>query len=765
VASPRDRTERLHLRSLFHAGSVAGLTDGQLLERFATRDGETAGAAFAALVERHGPMVLRACRGILRDGHAAEDAFQATFLALARGADSLWVRDSLGPWLHRVACRAATLARRAEDRRRAVERRAARSPDVRPEPRLPHDLEQALHEEIDRLPAAFRAAVVLCELEGRTYEDAARSLGCPVGTLKSRLARGRRRLRDRLSRRGLAPCLPGPETWPGQASSPDPGILKEAASKAAVRLVAGADLGSVATASVVPLVKGVFRMHLFARLKLASALVLALGVAALFAASPPRAGARGPTEEPGPPTTPRSASIPPKVAPLTLKGVVRDAEGHPLGEATVVATFRGPGGSAGRSIRQTGPDGAFSIEGDGWPDLLLAYKPGHAPVALSSGIMPVASSIELTLARPEPFSGVVRGQDGAPVRGASVRVATMDGMFAGSGMNINPDRMVAAVEGTSLAPLFLAVSDEHGHFRFPAAPAPARLNLTVTAPGMGRYQTGMVPRKTTSDGGRSDYFIPGSDAHPAEVTLMPEARVVGRVVTRLPGVGVGDIAILLQGCDGSSRQGGEARTHADGRFEIGGLSEGTANIFPADQPADGPWTCRAARDVRLRPGEVAEVEIELIRGALVEGRVVRAELLKGYVDPSLIRALQPRPGVPEPEASKSIQHPIVNLGDGRVYIATDTPQAGVHIGMYGPARPDSGAAILSQVTAADGTFRFRLPPGPTRIYVTDGRYGGIIKPVTIPEDVEVVRLPTFMVWEESRDGRGRSVPEPSGPRR
>src|SRR5690242_16114294 len=94
-----------HLRTLFSVGVTAGLTDGQLLERFATRRGEAAELAFAALVERHGPMVLRACRGILRDDHEAHDAFQATFLILARKSRTLWVRDSLGPWLHRVACR------------------------------------------------------------------------------------------------------------------------------------------------------------------------------------------------------------------------------------------------------------------------------------------------------------------------------------------------------------------------------------------------------------------------------------------------------------------------------------------------------------------------------------------------------------------------------------------------------------------------------------------------------------------------------------
>ncbi len=100
------------VRALFDAGTIGGLTDGQLLERFTTRGGEAAELAFAALVERHGPMVLRTCRAVLRDPHDAHDAFQATFLVLVRRAGSLWARDSLAPWLHQVARRTACCAGR-----------------------------------------------------------------------------------------------------------------------------------------------------------------------------------------------------------------------------------------------------------------------------------------------------------------------------------------------------------------------------------------------------------------------------------------------------------------------------------------------------------------------------------------------------------------------------------------------------------------------------------------------------------------------------
>jgi RNA polymerase sigma factor (sigma-70 family) len=206
VAIGRDRDVRRQIRTLCDAGAIGGLTDGQLLERFATGGGEAAEAAFALLVERHGPMVLRVCLGVLADPHAAEDAFQAAFLVLVKKARGLWVRDCLGPWLHQVALRTALCARSRAALRRKHERRAAESAPVgREGGPMGGDLEGMLHREIGRLPERYRAPVVLCDLEGRTHEQAARHLGLPVGTVKSRLTRARQRLRRRLTRLGLAP--------------------------------------------------------------------------------------------------------------------------------------------------------------------------------------------------------------------------------------------------------------------------------------------------------------------------------------------------------------------------------------------------------------------------------------------------------------------------------------------------------------------------------------------------------------------------------
>ena len=211
------------LRVLYDVGSSVGLTDRQLLERFqsASRvdDRDVAESALTALVERHSAMVWNVCRSLIRDRHDVEDAFQATFLILIRKAGSLLVGDTLGPWLHVVAGRTALSVRKARARRRAVERPAADSLPEAVEPTVSdpsrHDADEvraAIHAEIMKLPEAFRAVIVLCDLEGLSYSEAALRLKIPLGTVQSRLARARRRLRRGLILRGIHPSDEGKAT-------------------------------------------------------------------------------------------------------------------------------------------------------------------------------------------------------------------------------------------------------------------------------------------------------------------------------------------------------------------------------------------------------------------------------------------------------------------------------------------------------------------------------------------------------------------------
>jgi RNA polymerase sigma factor (sigma-70 family) len=172
------------LQILFNVGTVVGLNDGQLLRRFTQGRDDHGQAAFAALVERHGPMVLRVCGAVLRDRTDIEDAFQATFLVLARKARSIREPDAVGSWLYGVALRIAANAKVAAMRRQVHERRRGATAVTPPTEEDRYDRERALLEEVDRLPEKYRVPIVLCYFEGLTHQAAARRLSWPVGTVE-----------------------------------------------------------------------------------------------------------------------------------------------------------------------------------------------------------------------------------------------------------------------------------------------------------------------------------------------------------------------------------------------------------------------------------------------------------------------------------------------------------------------------------------------------------------------------------------------------
>jgi RNA polymerase sigma factor (sigma-70 family) len=369
---------------LFREGTYGALTDVQLLEKFASRHGEAAELAFAAIVERHGPMVLRVCRAAMRDAHEAEDAFQATFLVLVEKADSLWVRDSLGPWLHGVACRIASNARAAASRRRRHERGAAEM--SRAEAIDDHDPEgpgPVLHEEIRRLPGRLSAPVVLCYLEGLTHGQAAHELGLPVGTVRSRLARGRELLRQRLIRRGEAPTIGAVSTaLPERAGlATVPGPLAEAATRSAVRFAAGQTAG-VVPASIFLMARGALTSMSLSKMKVAATLV-ALGLAAAGAGAIAR-------QELGDPSRPENELL------AEIDQLERRLDGAKLRLAALRRGERRPGAQApsqgpappsalppalstGHSRPESGPDIAAGLRP-------AELRPGHPRASIAASV-------------------------------------------------------------------------------------------------------------------------------------------------------------------------------------------------------------------------------------------------------------------------------------------------------------------------------------------------------------------------------------------
>jgi RNA polymerase sigma factor (sigma-70 family) len=253
--------------------AAADQTDAQLLERYVVLRDE---AAFAALLCRHGPMVLGVCRRLLSNPDDGEDAFQATFLVLVRKAASIRPREMLAAWLYGVAYRAALKARTAAARRGARERQV---PDL-PEPAsvadgVWHDLLPVLDRELSLLPEKYRLAVVLCDLEGRTRKEAAAQLGWPEGTVAGRLAEGRALLGRRLRRHGV-PCSGGMLAVVLSPNAAD--ALPLSLAEATVRAAGVLTTPGGVSARIVALTEGVLNAMLLKKLKTAIAVVLAVGV-------------------------------------------------------------------------------------------------------------------------------------------------------------------------------------------------------------------------------------------------------------------------------------------------------------------------------------------------------------------------------------------------------------------------------------------------------------------------------------------------------
>ena len=234
---------------------------------------ESAEVAFAILVERHGPMVFRVCNDVLGDPHDAQDAAQVTFLLLVKRAATIRRRNALASWLFRVARRVAARARVEAARRQVHERRRAEMA-TREHHRRSHMAEARveLFEEIDRLSERHRGAIVLCDLEGLTHEQAAQRLGRPVKTVQGRLYRAREQLRHRLTHRGVnvTAGMLGVALAQQTASAAPPAAWVQETARAAVQLAAGQEVESLLSAESVRLFRHLLRGMTMTKLTIAA---------------------------------------------------------------------------------------------------------------------------------------------------------------------------------------------------------------------------------------------------------------------------------------------------------------------------------------------------------------------------------------------------------------------------------------------------------------------------------------------------------------
>jgi RNA polymerase sigma factor (sigma-70 family) len=332
-----------YIQRLVESESYTGWSDGQLLHRFALHRDE---GAFATLVRRHGRLVWGVCRDILHHEHDAEDAFQATFLVLARRAAAIRNAESIGGWLHGVAFRIAVRAKQAAAKRRRRERRAAVPEGAAATPDLAwRELQRLLDEEVVRLPQKYRAPFVLCCLEGRNRGEAAAELGLPTGTVSSRIAYARRLLQVRLARRGvsLSAVLTAFALWRANASAAVPAAL----ARTTVALALGKAFAPIAPA-VTALANGALRTVGTGKVFVSLALLLTGTVLGVV-------GYRLTAAHPGPDLPPEHADAVPSSA--TLQRL--DSHGDPLppDAVTRLGTARFWCGANGRTEIAFTPDG------------------------------------------------------------------------------------------------------------------------------------------------------------------------------------------------------------------------------------------------------------------------------------------------------------------------------------------------------------------------------------------------------------------------
>jgi RNA polymerase sigma factor (sigma-70 family) len=360
-----------HLRGSALLRDDDGVTDGQLLQSFLTRQDE---ASFEVLVRRHGPMVLGVCRRVLGNAHDAEDAFQASFLVLLRKAASIGQRELLGNWLYGVAYRTALEARTVARRRRMREGQVSAMPEPEaPEAGVLHDLRPLLDAELSRLPDKYRVPVVLCDLEGRTRREAARQLRIPEGTLSGRLTTARRRLAKRLAPHGLALSAGAlaAALCSATASAHVPPSLIAATVKAIAAIALGRAAASVVSAQVAALSEGVIKTMFLTKLRAAIVVLLATGIIAAVSglltyqalAREPQAGQERRLNPAGESSKKVAMNWDQRVL-KGHRGMVRFAAFSPTGKMLATGAFPGFGGPADSGFDGGGGPGGTAEKED-----------------------------------------------------------------------------------------------------------------------------------------------------------------------------------------------------------------------------------------------------------------------------------------------------------------------------------------------------------------------------------------------------------------
>jgi RNA polymerase sigma factor (sigma-70 family) len=725
MASTQSTAILRHIRGL--TADLAGdVPDGDLLARYTATHEE---AAFAALVRRHGPLVLGVCRRVLGNAHDAEDAFQAAFLALARKAESIRAQGSVGCWLYRVAFHTAVRAREQTSARKRLERRANPQPVADPFAELTgRELLTVLDEELQALPERCRAPLVLCYLQGLTCDEAARQAGWPLRTFKRRLDQARARLRGRLLRRGLAlpAALVAAKLTPAAEAAVPPSL--------AGTTVRAALHGGEAPASgrAALLAAGAAGGAGFASFKwVAAALVLgcavALGAVALVQPEGPApVPAAGPQVAPLP-RVPQKKQPAPAPKGVSVSGRVLGEGGKPLAGAEVALVGRmRPSPQPPRyenellALVKTDAEGRFRLARK---DLtvtpfyhldVLATARGHGLGWHRVARGGVQDELDLRLEPERVLRGRLidlQGLAAGGVKGRMVYLAWKElrgakGDLAQQRLRMEMMRAQNAVrmaQGGGVMPF-----RRPNGFDFGLLKAPAGLAFwppTITTDAQGRFEVrGLSAGQEAHLLIEDDRFAlqelqldTGAAKAPAEasLSLAPAQRIEGRVVYADTGKPASGAHVNLSAFRGNIGKDFAAVTDAQGRYSV--------NLYPGAffqvlvSPQAGQPYLGVQRRVNWPKGATRQtVDFALPRGVEIRGKMIETP------------AGKPRAGVQAYFAPRR---------DNEV-----ASRYQIQVGTY-----------LAAVSAADGSFRLFVPPGPGHLLVDAKDPNFILKTTSVEE--------------------------------
>ena len=753
-----------YIRQIAGRRPTVNVTDGQLLERFISQRDEN---AFSTLVERHGPLVLTVCRRVLPNAQDVQDAFQATFLVLVRKASSIAKKESVASWLHGVAYRTALRAKIHMARQHALDSQVQRTPapDCMQEV-IMQDLRVMLDEEVQRLPERYRLPFILCYMEGKTNEEAAVILGCPKGTILSRLSRAREKLRRRLTRRGLGLSAGLIATMLSQSavSATVPPALADSTVKAALAVASGAAAAGLISANVAALTEGVLKAMLYTKLKVAAAMLIGLTVVGVSASAvfgpglvdnPPQAARspmpkakqspakpdadakRGEAETPfDPAPSGKTVEEPGGARPKRsheVHGVVRDSTGQPVAGANIywlapsylkrTLPKHGLPSWINMELLHLGSSdaqGRFSLQAQFDADdrriadrktLVIAKAPKHGFGGMRYGSD--TKNVEVSLSEETPIEGRLLMPNGSPAKGVQVRL-----LSARRSTGILPE------EGWRITSTVWRQGKE---YKIPDFPEP------VSTDDDGRFRLGGLAQggdaeieirddrfaleelRISSNSKLTEWiaksFVSSDHLEPKFThTLQPGRLVQGTVTDKETGKPLADVLVEVTiWLVTSNSRGGHsyyARTDAGGRYRL--LGPVPNDNFMAytlavhPAPESGYLPVEGAINHPLPAQKFVEKNFALPKGTLLRGRVIDADSKKPIVGAAVV--YEAKRGNPNNRGDLQFyNHPASSDDQGNFTIAG--LQGEGYLLVEGP-KPNFVRSILSRDETKTGRDRF-----------------------------------------------------------